>query len=264
MVRSLAFLGDAGKRILCESWHREGSEPIGCVVLLPPFGEEMNRCRRVLANLGAALGTLGLHTVLPDLSGTGDSDGDFGDASVSVWYDDLDIVVHSLPDPTRLHLVAFRFGALLVADVSKRYRCETATLVQPLLTGDQLLRQLIRIRLAASMFSGGRKETSDSLMTQLAGGERLEFGGYEVSFDLYSQLKDLSLAEMQMSRIKQLYLIEIGSQQANTAFSNLVQTWSSDGGAADTSLVNCDAFWATQETSDCTKLIEVVAAKFKE
>ncbi len=57
--------------------------------MLPPFAEEMNKCRRMMALTAYALQAAGLDVLFVDLFGTGDSGGDFADGSLEVWRSDL-------------------------------------------------------------------------------------------------------------------------------------------------------------------------------
>ena len=51
--------------------------PRGCVLVVPPFAEEMNKCRRMVTELAIRLAEQGIATLQPDFYGTGDSAGDF-------------------------------------------------------------------------------------------------------------------------------------------------------------------------------------------
>lgn len=63
--------------------------PLARVLLLPPFAEEMNKSRRMIALAARAFAAAGAEVLVMDLLGCGDSSGDFGDASWDDWVDDL-------------------------------------------------------------------------------------------------------------------------------------------------------------------------------
>src|SRR6476660_7010955 len=67
----------------------EGSARDRTIVYAPPFGEEMNKSRRMAALQARALATAGWAVVQVDLLGCGDSDGEFADASWGRWVDDI-------------------------------------------------------------------------------------------------------------------------------------------------------------------------------
>ena len=53
--------------------------PRAHILFLPPFGEEMNRSRRHVAEAASAFAAAGWLVAVPDLFGTGDSAGEFVD-----------------------------------------------------------------------------------------------------------------------------------------------------------------------------------------
>ena len=86
------------------------------VLVLPPFAEELNKSRRMLALAARALQGAGIDVLLIDLYGTGDSGGDFGDATLAIWRDDLRRGAAWLAERgvARLDVLAVRGGALLL------------------------------------------------------------------------------------------------------------------------------------------------------
>jgi hypothetical protein len=55
------------------------------LVIVPPFADEMNRSRYMLSRTARLLASNGCTVFLPDLSGTGDSYGNFDDVSWTDW-----------------------------------------------------------------------------------------------------------------------------------------------------------------------------------
>ena len=72
----------------------------GTVLVVPPFAEEMNKCRRIVTEVALGLADRGVATLVPDLHGTGDSAGDFAEADWATWCGNLaDAVEWSEADP---------------------------------------------------------------------------------------------------------------------------------------------------------------------
>jgi uncharacterized protein len=69
--------------------HQPEGPPRGLVVYAHPFGEEMNKSRRMAALQARALAGAGNAVLQVDLLGCGDSPGDFGEAGWDDWVDDL-------------------------------------------------------------------------------------------------------------------------------------------------------------------------------
>src|SRR6187551_2330352 len=116
---SAAFTGQPGDRLLVVS-HRPVDRARGAVLLVPPFAEEMNKCRRMLTLVARDLAARGFVTVLPDLFGTGDSDGEFAQSSWSRWQADLARVCSLVEEQgTRVvAVVAVRTGCVLASEVA--------------------------------------------------------------------------------------------------------------------------------------------------
>ena len=74
------FFLDRASGSLFAIHHRAGAAPCGTVLFIPPFAEEMNRARRMVALQARDLAAAGWDVLQLDLFGTGDSQGDFGDA----------------------------------------------------------------------------------------------------------------------------------------------------------------------------------------
>ena len=66
----------------------------GCVIHVPAFAEEMNKCRPMVSRQARGLAESGIAVVVPDLSGTGDSEGEFSSATWLNWKADLAYLVH--------------------------------------------------------------------------------------------------------------------------------------------------------------------------
>jgi exosortase A-associated hydrolase 2 len=83
------FFLPAGPRALF-ALHHEPTAPVrGAIVYVPPFGEEMNKSRRMAALQARALAAAGWHVLQIDLFGTGDSEGDFAEATWDAWLEDI-------------------------------------------------------------------------------------------------------------------------------------------------------------------------------
>jgi len=164
-----------------------------CVLVVPPFAEEMNKCRRMVTLLAMQLAQSGIVTVVPDLYGTGDSGGDFVDASWALWQDDLVRTARWCEDAVGpvTGLLGIRLGCALA--------CEDAVLAampalsrtvfwQPVLDGSRHLTQFMRVRVAASMANGVKESIAD-LRAELASAGEIEISGYRTSRGLATEIE---------------------------------------------------------------------------
>src|SRR5262249_14237348 len=141
--------------------HRPVGQPSGGVLLVPPFAEEMNKCRRMLALVARGLAAAGMWVVLPDLSGTGESDGEFSAASWSAWKSDLlDVAAALGGDGWRVTaLLGVRSGAALGLEAARAsgWSLRRTVLWQPMIDGAKFMTQFLRMRVAASLMDDERE-----------------------------------------------------------------------------------------------------------
>ncbi|MBB4630672.1 hypothetical protein [Sphingosinicella soli] len=163
-----------------------GPETGPCVLFVPPLFEEMNRTRRLLADLGRALAAEGIASVLPDLPGTGDAPGTPG---IAVW---RDAVAHLIAQTRRpLHVLAVRGGALLTDGSGSRglYR------VAPAASGAGLLREMTRAQAIADQERDGARVAPSAYEGRFARGETVALTGYDIPAPLAADLAALILPE---------------------------------------------------------------------
>jgi exosortase A-associated hydrolase 2 len=231
------------------------------VMILPPFGEEMNKSRHVLAALVRQLGGAGFVVILGDLSGTGDSAGEFAEASIGRWRADIDTLLDEFAGTGPLNLIGLRFGALLAADTAQRHQVDQIALLHPVCDGKQQLTQLLRLRLAAGLMGNDQgSERMADLNARLAAGEGVEAAGYLVSSTLAKEMPTLRLDAMSLDNCKRLAWFEVASAPDRPLMpvsQRLLDRW---GGRLETTaeVIACDQFWITQEIAPCAILADRV------
>ncbi len=256
--------GRAGRLFCVGALHAPGERKGTRFLLVPPFAEEMNKSRHVLAALCRRLADAGHDVLMPDLYGTGDSEGDFGDATLETWRSDLDTAITHLGGGEALGVVGLRSGALLATDLASRRTLASLTLLHPQTDGRQQLTQMLRLRLAAGLMGGGERETATQLRQRLAEGETLEIAGYRLSAELASGLESLVLAGMPPTTAARVDWIEVAPQPERPlmpASQRVIDAWAHHGVAVDGAVVACDPFWATQEIAPCAAIVDATAPR---
>jgi exosortase A-associated hydrolase 2 len=167
--------------------------PAGSAVLVvPPFAEEMNKSRRMIAEVGRRLEGRGIGMLVVDLFGTGDSEGDFAQADWQRWKADLTTAVQwaAAEGAAIRGMLAIRLGCILGSEALAGigHSVRRTVLWQPVVSGRRFLEQFLRLRVAASMMGGDSKETVAGLRSRLKSGELLEVAGYDISGALANQL----------------------------------------------------------------------------
>ena len=118
------------------------------VLLCNPFGEEASRAHRTYRVLATQLERAGYAALRFDYSGTGDSVGDSGAATVDAWVGDVASAAERLRTVSgvaRVTIVGLRFGATLAMLASARGELRPRHLVlwDPVVEGAAYLRELI-------------------------------------------------------------------------------------------------------------------------
>lgn len=235
--------------------------PQGAVLYLHPFAEEMHKSRRMAALQARAFAAQG-HAVLQiDLTGCGDSAGDFADASWSVWLDDARLALAWLTEKTAqpVTLWGLRSGALLAGDLAQRLQGTRSLLLwQPVSDGSLFLTQFLRIKLASEMLSEGQaKSGTKDLLAQLEAGQGVEVGGNMLSPAMARELSGIKLANIAPNC--PVTWLEVGAQaSANVtpASQRIADAWHTAGVSLQTQTVQGDPFWSTQEITECPALVE--------
>jgi exosortase A-associated hydrolase 2 len=231
----------------------EPQAPAQAVLILPPFAEELNKCRPMLAVQARALAAAGLHVLLVDLFGTGDSDGDFAEARWPRWLQDLRCArawLQSELAVARVHLLAVRAGALLVpALLDEAGSGAKLMLWQPVLKGADVWRQLLRTRLMADG-ARGQALGSGELEECLARDGSLEIAGYTIAAGLAAELGVAQLAEPTVQRASQALWLEVTASDPptlSTAGARVCRQWQQGGVNLTSAAVPGEPFWSTPE-----------------
>ena len=177
------FFDTPGGRVFAV--HHQPENARGHILIVPPFNEEMNRCRSMMTLQANALAATGIGTLIIDLHGTGDSDGDHADARWENWLANLHFGIDWLSARGGcIALLAIRSGMLLAAQALRTHSAPPAMALvgwQPVADGKQYFTQFLRMKIAANMDrSDLPKETTASMRAQLAEGDPIEVAGYEI------------------------------------------------------------------------------------
>jgi exosortase A-associated hydrolase 2 len=249
------FLETAHGRIFCMHFPARARASSGALVIAPPFAEEMNKCRRMWSLLATQLGAAGIATFIPDLHGTGESDGDFADARWDHWREDLRAACRYARDAgaQRIVLLGVRLGALLALDLARSEPGVAQRLVfwQPVASGQQHLNQFLRLKLAAGLRqAAATKETTTTLRERLARGERLEVAGYELSQPLVAAIDALEATVLTAPGAPRIDWLEASTADPPAllpASERTLEKLRATGAEVHARAVKGEAFWALQE-----------------
>jgi exosortase A-associated hydrolase 2 len=269
MLRAEVIQGQRGQ-LLAVVHAAHGRRTRGTVVVAPPFAEEMNKSRRMVTLFAKAASDRGFETVVPDLTGTGDSDGEFADARWEIWCDDLARTMRTVESRSGQAplLLALRTGALLALDVVQSAAARTAGLIlwAPILDGQRFMRQFLRLRVAGSMAQAGAAQAQSvsvaSLEASLRDGTALEVAGYSLAPELWaaiSQLKIQAAPPRSGAVMKWFELAASEPCEISAAAQQSIDAFAREGWNVQPRCMLGAAFWGTAEIAEVTGLVAASA-----
>lgn len=246
-------------------------KPSASVLLVPPFAEEMNKCRPMLALTARQLADAGVQAIAVDLLGTGDSAGEFREARLDDWRQDLALVAEwaAREGAPVTGIVGMRFGSVLALELAARLPGPLRiALWQPVASGKLQLTQFLRLRVAGALLTGGAAadtgaESVASLTAGLKSGQVFEVGGYELSPGLAADLEAPDLRSLVPPAGATVRWFEVNageSPELTRVATDRLRDWQAAGAAADGIALAGDTFWSTVELTGCPALAAQTAS----
>lgn len=260
LIQSCSFIdGAKGRLFSVLRTPAEECSARGSVLCLPPFAEELNKCRRMMALQSKALAADGYRVLMLDLYGTGDSEGDFGETDFEIWRGDAECGLRWLE--TRhggpLYVWGVRAGCLLAASLADAVA--GLILWQPVLRGEMALTEFLRIASVSEMFGhGGERTTPKHLRARLEQGETLEVAGYALGPRLASGMDAVRLEPPAGDGLP-VHWLEVGLEardKPTPAVAAALSRWAEAGSVANYRSIVGEQFWKTLEIGECPALID--------
>ncbi len=264
------FLESAPGTRFCLFHPPAGEAVRGAVLYVHPFGEEMNKARRMAALQARALAALGYGVLQLDLYGCGDSSGDFGDARWEIWKQDLAAGYEWLRQrvDAPVSLLGLRLGATLALDYACGAPHTPARLVlwQPVHSGAAFMTQFLRLRMASEMLSDSQEkgQGTQALRDALGGGAMLEIAGYDIAPALAGAIDALDATQLALAGCE-VHWLEIATAAGRglpPAAAKVATVWQQRGVKLHTQVVACPPFWSTQEVTECPALVAATSSIF--
>jgi exosortase A-associated hydrolase 2 len=232
-------------------------------VFLPPFCEEMNRCRHLVADQAKRFATAGYSCLILDPFGTGDSEGELADASWEGWRADALTGVRWCQQKYSIPTVLWglRLGALLALDLAATYVGQFTKLLlwQPVTNGKTYLTQILRARIAYLTGNALPPETTEGMRLTLQRGENIEVAGYVLGGKLVGDIDDMtvtSLASLSGAHIHWLQQTSRPDEPPSVAVQKAVDQFISQGNTVALTLFQSPQIWQLSERADCHQLLE--------
>jgi len=199
--RDEPFYFKSNSRRLFGTWQGTDGPARATLLFCHPFGEEKKSSHRAFVETARALAAESVASLRFDLTGCGDSEGEFDQASLTFWRADIAAAWGELSrraGAASRALLGLRLGATLAADaLDQLERVSALVLWQPIVEGKEELDAELRRLLIQEMMTHGRSSAERSdLMAAFERGEReLELDGYPITLSLYRETGALRLAE---------------------------------------------------------------------
>ena len=262
------FLEQGSERLFALFYEPVGFRASAAILLAPPFGDEMNKSRRMITLQAQAFQQQGYAVLVVDLVGTGDSSGEFGEATWERWRNNLHAAWQWLVQEQGLsciHLWGIRLGALLALDTASHFNLSVASFLfwQPVSNGERFVTQLLRLR-QAEQFGQKTQETVKELRAQSDAGSPLEIGGYAVNAPLIQAISSLRVADFVPIQGPVVWLECSTAEPAELlpASHKLIEDWHAAGGTIQSAAVTGPAFWNSVEIEEVPELIEQTVVLF--
>jgi exosortase A-associated hydrolase 2 len=211
------------------------------LLFIHAFAHEHYVARPVTAGAWRRLAAEGTGVLSIDLPGCGDSTGDFVEATWENWLSAVSIAHRWLKDNSsrRTHVGGLRLGAALALEAAAHIDAKSILLLQPVIRGDEMMTQFLRVRVAFSGLRGEvkEKETTQKLRARIAAGEILEVGGFFLAPELALVIDGIDLASQVPPTGRPIHWIETG-QTIFPRVAAIVDQWRAN--AVNVSLTQAD------------------------
>ena len=247
-------------------YHRaEADPPRPAVVFCHPFAEERKCAHRIMVECARAVCAEGIDVLRFDLRGCGDSEGEFGQATLTGWLNDLDAAVNWLTataQPKAIGLLGLRLGASLAAEYAEQHpEVRWLGLWEPVTDGAQYWRLSLRrqqIRQAITDTVG----QASSLPGRLETCPTNDLDGYGVSDVMRQEIEQLSLLKQPRSFAGRVWIAQISaSPRPSHNHLALQQAYRAAGAQCELEAVVGEPFWSLLGLARAPELITKTAGQ---
>ncbi len=231
------------------------------IILVPPFADEMNKSRRMVNLQAESFAELGFAVLIIDLFGTGDSSGEFCDASWEGWRKNVKEAYDWLQAQgfRAIHFWGIRLGCLLALDTVRTFDLSVVSFLfwQPVIAGDRFVTLLFRQRIAGE-FGQQQSETVKILRQKSAEGVSLEIAGYLPSSEMLSTISNLRMVDMVPDSESFVIWLEcsIGESEILPASQKVIDSWQNYQTRVHSACVIGNSFWNSVEIEEVPALID--------
>jgi len=221
MTREEPFYFPCCGRNLFAVMHQPETSTTGAAFLLcAPFAEEKLWTHLVFVNLARDLAQRGHPVLRFDYGCTGDSDGNFEEATLETYLADIREALGVLSTRTGsvrgLGLIGLRLGASLAALVAEQApEVERLVMWAPILRGANYMQELLRVNLGMQMAMYKEVRVGrDALVQQMHDGQPANVDGYPITGRMFDEMAALDLLASPRQSLAQCLIVEVVARPA--------------------------------------------------
>ncbi len=205
------FLGEEGGKYFTLQFSPV-ARPGAHIVFIPPFVEEMNRCRSLVSAQARNFAAAGYACTLIDFYGTGDSQGQLCDSSLQIWRDNIRLTIDTLLSEVNVPVILWglRLGGLIALDYAGTLPLTVQDIIlwQPVNNSSVYITQVLRQRVASLMVRDLPPETTKEIRQRLEEGDEVEIAGYTLGGSLVRDIEGINVAAMKDLCSGKIYWLE--------------------------------------------------------
>jgi exosortase A-associated hydrolase 2 len=255
------FLGEEGKKIFTLQFSCEAN-PKAHIVFIPPFAEEMNRCRSLVSTQARSFAAAGYACTIIDFFGTGDSQGRLSDSSLKIWQDNIRLTIDTLQGEMSAPVILWglRLGGLIALHYAAQAPSEIRDIIlwQPVNAANVYVTQVLRQRVASLMVRDLPAETTKEIRQRLEEGEEIEIAGYRIGGSLVQEIEGIdtgAMSDLCSGKIFWLEHVTEAGKEIGVASRRTVERLSQQGGTVEVSTFSDPPIWLIHERDFAPELL---------
>jgi exosortase A-associated hydrolase 2 len=188
------------------------------LVMCAPFAEEKHESYRLFVNCARFLAKQGLFILRFDYYGTGDSEGEWQDATVNSWLSDIKSAIQFLNNEIsniKVGLMGLRFGGTLAAITAENIDdLSFLILWEPIVDLKEYIYQWLRSNLTTQFILYNKiLYNREVLIKQLNQGQLVNLDGFMLTKDMYQSASEINQLSRNLEFSKPVF---IGSFEKNS------------------------------------------------
>lgn len=185
------------------------------LIFCSPFAEEKKCAHRVMVEAARTFCHADIGSVRFDYRGTGDSPGDFADATPDAWAEDITAAAAYLREcmgVSTVGLLGLRLGGSLALQAAEEADADFLILWEPVLNGKQYLAQNLRRSMIKAMLTDEEKFDAGQVRATRQQG-LFDFDGYLISAEMRRQLEAIDLLASARAFNGPSLIVNIGTRE---------------------------------------------------